>query len=703
MHTLVLGVLACWVSSGLGDILTVSSDRKFALSPLLHSIFFETEINFGSEGGLYAELICNRDFETQGRGRLPPTPGVQAEQEGRRTSLGRITGHRLSGLDPGEPPANVASFAPWAPLGDITVSTDNTRHPFSTNPVSLRLTTPAVNSTTDAGDATLGGVRNPGYWGINVKPGASWNFSFYVLADGIKEVQVALVDESGELASLESVIDVTSAQGSWVQLTAMISTPTTCPLCTNNGMLEFRLRGSGTVNIDAVSLVPSDAVGGLWRKDIFDKVSALRPGFIRMPGGNYLEGTGQRTRWNWKKTLGQREARPGHYNTAWGYWVTDAVGIHELLLLCEAVNAAPQLSAYTGYSMGQKYVPLNESGIFAQDAVDLVEYVVGDSETPYGRRRAAAGHPTPFASDTTLRLEVGNEERAMNPDDYPGHYRLITQAVWSQHPNLTVVASGRWGPPIEGSPCLTGQRCDAWDDHYYRTPDVMAGMGHEYDSYNRSLPTVFVGEFAANVGHNKTLRAAVAEAVFMLGFEANGDVVKSASFAPMLNNVNGTQWDYDLINFCSDRLYTLPSYTMQLMLREAAGDVLLASSLKGSAGGASTITMATASTQGNDIIIKLAAYIDTLTNLTIQLPAAIAAAQLPQTAIIQQLTSEFGPDATNTLDRPNAVTPTSAAVNISRDYSLVVQVPPWSVTIVRIVGAVTFAHEEGSSAPTSQQ
>lgn len=139
--------------------------------------------------------------------------GVQAEQEGRRTSLGRITGHRLSGLDPGEPPANVASFAPWAPLGDITVSTDNTRHPFSTNPVSLRLTTPAVNSTTDAGDATLGGVRNPGYWGINVKPGASWNFSFYVLADGIKEVQVALVDESGELASLESVIDVTSAQG----------------------------------------------------------------------------------------------------------------------------------------------------------------------------------------------------------------------------------------------------------------------------------------------------------------------------------------------------------------------------------------------------------------------------------------------------------------------------------------------------------
>lgn len=60
---------------------------------------------------------------------------------------------------------------------------------------------------------------------------------------------------------------------------------------------------------------------------------------------------------------------------------------------------------------------------------------------------------------------------------YPGHYKLITSAIWSKYPNMTIIASGRWGPSIDGSPCLTGQRCDAWDDHYYRTPDVMAAMG----------------------------------------------------------------------------------------------------------------------------------------------------------------------------------------------------------------------------------
>ena len=188
--------------------------------------------------------------------------------------------------------------------------------------------------------------------------------------------------------------------------------------------------------------------------------------------------------------------------------------------------------------------------MFATDALDMIEYTSGDAtSTTYGKERAAAGHSSPFP---LTRMEVGNEERLMDPGDYPAHYKLITTAIWSKHPKMTIIASGRWGPSIDGSPCLTGQRCDAWDDHFYRTPDQMGNMGHHYDSYNRSLPDVFVGEFAANIGHHMTLQAAVAEAVFMLGFESNGDKVRSSSFAPLLCNVNGTQWGYDLINFDSE-------------------------------------------------------------------------------------------------------------------------------------------------------
>ena len=145
---------------------------------------------------------------------------------------------------------------------------------------------------------------------------------------------------------------------------------------------------------------------------------------------------------------------------------------------------------------------------------------------------------------------------------YSSHYKLITDAIWAANPSVHVVASGRWrwpGGHAVGNPCLAGARCDEWDDHYYRTPDAMAALHTTYDTYNRSWPSVFVGEFAANQGHRRTLRAAVAESLFMIGFERNADVVHASSFAPLLNNLHGTQWPYNLINFNGTDLFALPS------------------------------------------------------------------------------------------------------------------------------------------------
>jgi len=436
---------------------------------------------------------------------------------------------------------------------------------------------------------------------------------------------------------------------------------------------------SASILLDGLSLLPMDSVGGLWRPDVYDKVAALKPGFIRMPGGNYLEGTGMRTRWDWKATLGPREERAGHYNSAWGYWVTDAVGLHELLSICESLDSVPQLSVYTGYSMGREYVPLNRSWQFAQDALDLVEYATGSPESPYGKLRAAAGHPAPFTTVEKLRLEVGNEEARMGAEDYPAHYQLITNALWKRYPNLTVVASGRWNGAVPASPCLTGQRCDAWDDHYYRTPDQMAAMGHEYDSYNRSWPDVFVGEFAANVGGQMTLQAGVSEAIFMLGFEVNGDKVKSASFAPMLRNVNATQWAYDLINFDAYRsAYALPSYYMQTMFREAAGEYLLESTLS-----TNSTALATASLQGQDLIIKIAWYNESATTLNVSLKGF---GSFRSDALLTTLTSQDGADAVNSFEAPEAVVPTQSKATIS-DAGVVISIPAWSISVLRMTPA----------------
>ena len=143
---------------------------------------------------------------------------------------------------------------------------------------------------------------------------------------------------------------------------------------------------------------------GLFRPDVFETLRELRPGFVRTPGGNYLEGFGPRTRWDWKKTLGPAAARPGHYNAAWRYWVTDGLGLYELLTLCELLGAPCQMSVYSGYSMGAPYVPLNESGVFADEACDLLDFAnAAEGSSRWAATRASMGHAAPFGLH---RLEV---------------------------------------------------------------------------------------------------------------------------------------------------------------------------------------------------------------------------------------------------------------------------------------------------------
>jgi alpha-N-arabinofuranosidase len=322
--------------------------------------------------------------------------------------------------------------------------------------------------------------------------------------------------------------------------------------------------------------------------------------------------------------------------------------------------------------MGRAYIPLNESQVFADDALDLIEFANGVTSTKYGQIRASMGHGASFG---LKRIEVGNEETLMGANDYPAHYRLITQAVWKVHPEMYVVASGRWGPSTNGHPCLTGQRCDAWDDHYYRTPDQMAAMASQYDNYARTMPDVFVGEWAANVGGKQTLQAAIAESAFLLGFEANADKVKSSSFAPLLRNVDGTQWAYDLINFDGSRLYALPSYDAQIMLRNARGDYTVRTVSSGL-----TKVTATVETSTGLLNIKAVNYGATANDATITIGGFRTVAS---TATVTTLTSVDGPTAENSFASPHHVQPVESNVPVAGGV-LHMTVPAWSLVIAAV-------------------
>lgn len=442
-------LVACDTTRRVGHV-EVGATPQHTISPDLFSMFIETEINYGGEGGLYAELIRNGDFEALGRGCLDNCPLKPPWKLQPMVAT--------DGRDAHEPPADEGDFRPWSAFGGARPHVDSTTAPFRSNPYSLRI---------DCDHAECG-VRNPGYWGIGVRPGcAALNLSLFIRSLSSSPLRIAARLVHGDSILTEAAIVQDGTSGAtvdgWNHYRAWLQPRTNETKAASLEIVLLETDQPCTFWLDSVSLFPSDAVGGIFRRDIFDKLQALNPGFIRLPGGNYLEGFGPHSRWDWRKTLGRTAARPGHYNAAWGYWVRDGLGLFEMLRLCELLLAPCQLSVFTGYSIKVPYIPLNESDVFAQDALDLLEFA---NEAPgisaFASLRSDMGHPSPFYLS---RLEVGNEERVQ--DEYASHYVLISQRLWARHPNLTIVASGRWqsADDVEGSPCLMGARCDVWDEH----------------------------------------------------------------------------------------------------------------------------------------------------------------------------------------------------------------------------------------------
>ena len=294
------------------------------------------------------------------------------------------------------------------------------------------------------------------------------------------------------------------------------------------------------------------------RPDLAQTVANLRPSFVRFPGGCYVEGDKLANRFQWKTTLAPPLDRPGHENL-WGYRSTDGLGYHEYLQWCEDMNAAPLFVVNVGMSHTD-IVPLDKMGPYVQDALDAIEYARGDVTTPWGKRRAQNGHPAPFP----LRLlEIGNENGGAA---YEERFALFYDAIKRKYPDIQLIAN----TPVKS------RIPDIIDEHYYDTAEFFARQAHRYDSYPRTGPKVYVGEYAVTQGAGKgNLEAALGEAAFITGMERNADVVTMASYAPLLVNDNDRKWNPDALVFNSAQMYGTPSYYVQQMFSLNRGDVTL--------------------------------------------------------------------------------------------------------------------------------
>lgn len=543
-----------------------------AVSQMLYGLMTE-EINHSYDGGLYAELIRNRIFKDN-----PTKP----------------EGWSLVNEDTVNSKAAIKLIA----ATQDNVPLDERRHAINgALQTCLRLTVEKAGGRV--------GVANEGYWGIPVRPSTTYRASFYLKGTARTEpfrwpwepkpttrrlpdiedntagpITVTIESNDGKTVYASGIINL--AKSPFWKKYELTLTTTSDVKPTTDGRLVIATNRTGLYYFNLVSLFPptyNNRANGN-RPDIMKMLVDMKPKFLRFPGGNFLEGPLITDAFPWKQTLGPLENRPGHRGS-WGYRPSDGLGLLEFLEWCEDMAAEPVLAVYAAYSLNGDHVdagPLLRS--YVDDALDEIEYVIGDVNTYWGARRAADGHPAPF---TLSYVEIGNEDWFDRSGSYDGRFNQFREAIEKKYPQLiciSTIADAQY-PDLK---VTTGKRPTVLDEHYYRNSWDMWANASQYDKYDRNGPKIFVGEWATREGAPTTnLNAALGDAAWMTGMERNSDIVIMSCYAPLFVNINtatGTapkawQWDSDLIGYNALNSYGSPSYYVQKMFSHYLGNKII--------------------------------------------------------------------------------------------------------------------------------
>ena len=523
---------------------TVNAKKLGApIQSTMYGIFFE-DINFGADGGLYAEMVENRSFE------FP---------------------QQLMG---------------WNTFGKVQVNDANPA--FDRNPHYVTLKESGHRD-------KFTGLENRGFFGMGLKKGMDYHFSVYARTAGSSQIRVELVGSDDEVMTKQQIA---IAGNNWKKYTVTLKSPKTDA----KGLMRIYLEGKGSVDLDHVSLFPADAWKGLLRADLVKDLKDLNPGVFRFPGGCIVEGTDLNSRYQWKNSVGPAENRPLNENR-WNYTFPHrlfpnycqsyGLGFYEFFLLSEEIGAQalPVLSCGLACQFQNDdkdetvcHVAVDDLQPYIDDALDLIEFANGGTDTKWGKLRADMGHPAPF---NLQQIGVGNEQWGPL---YPVRLEKFMKAIRAKYPKMKIVGTSGPSPDDNdgkqfsyGWEQMKKLKADLVDEHYYRDQDWFMNNVTRYDNYDRKGPKVFAGEYACHVKEDpadfptakNVFEAALAEAAIMTGFERNADIVHMATYAPLFAHVEGWQWRPDLI--WMDNLTTVrtPNYYVQQLYGQNPGTHVL--------------------------------------------------------------------------------------------------------------------------------
>ncbi|HEU5396192.1 MAG TPA: alpha-L-arabinofuranosidase C-terminal domain-containing protein, partial [Verrucomicrobiae bacterium] len=522
---------------------------------------------------------------------------------------------------------------------------------------------------------------NSGFDGIPLKAGEKYNFSVFArqLAGPGGPLVVRLETRSGTLLASATLPSPDSA---WMKYEAVLE-PTNSDA---DARLVLLTTGEGQVGVDMVSLFPDETFhhrpNGL-RADLAQVIADLHPKFMRFPGGCLVHGDGLDNLYQWKNTIGPVEQRKGQRNI-WNYHQSVGLGFYEYFQFCEDIGARPLPVVAAGvccqnsgasvtkhWEQGQRGLALSEMPAYIQNVLDLIEWANGPTNSPWGARRAAAGHPEPFHLQY---LGIGNEDK--QTDVFRERFKLIYDAVRAKHPEITVI--GTVGPrPNDEDYRLGWKFADELhvpmvDEHYYENPQWFLDNQRRYDGYDRSRAQVYVGEYASR---GNSLFNALAEAAYMTSLERNGDVVHMASYAPMLCKEGHVNWKPDLIYFDNTKIVRSANYYVQQMFAGNSGDVYYPATV--SPAGAGLAVSCVKDSGSGDVILKL---VNVTTN---SLSARVRLGELSKTrpqATETVLTGD--PHAEDTWSNPDAVVPRTSQFTAGDSFAC--EVAPDSFVLIRL-------------------
>ena len=631
--------------------LHIDADEVVApVSPVFSGMMTE-EINHSYDGGLYGELIQNRVFK-----------------------------------DDATEPVHWSLVSDAGAAGDIGLD-----HADALNaqlPVSLRLEATSVSK------AGRVGVANDGFWGFPVKPKTHYRASFYARAAAGFSGPVSVTLESLDGSTVFARGTVKHLSGDWRKYSLTLTTPGDVTP-TANARFVLAIHSPGTVWFNLVSLFPPtwDHRPNGNRVDLMQKLADMKPGFLRFPGGNYLEGSSIDTRFPWKQTLGDLSQRPGHPG-CWGYRSSDGLGLLEFLEWAEDLNAEPVLAVYAGFSLPPKRELVKagpELAPYVTDALDEIEYVIGDTNTRWGAQRAADGHPAPFKLDY---VEIGNEDWFDDTGSYDGRFAQFYDAIKAKYPGLKCISTvGNEQPEAKR---VHSRQPDALDEHYYRSAaDFEKDAPSRFERYDRKGPKIFVGEWAAyedivpwdaqsrHLPPTPALKAALGDAAWILAMERNSDLIVMQCYAPMLVNVNpgGRQWRPNLIGYDALTSYGSPSYYVISMFNANRGDVVVRTSLPESSNEeiAPLDYSVTKDTKNGSLYLKVVNVTAQPQSLQVDLSGVTNVAEQGTATVL----ASASPDDSNSLEQPDKVVPVTETVHgLGQHFTR--SFPPNSVTVLKI-------------------